>query len=217
MIFTHCGKFGDMLMCLPILSAWWKKTGEKPGLALAQFPYAKESIELLKLQECIGGVYDIEYWPGECWGGFPYKPLKIVGMGEEFINLGFRAYPDKSLIEFVAEEHGLDIDWGFVLNIGGEDRRFPVDAVVIDRYDRPMLEPAGIRGVYLKKENGLLMNLRVAAGAAKVFTYATGAAMALGLARIAATVYVTQSDYAYHRDKVYNRMPWLDLQPLEGF
>lgn len=206
MTFTHCGKFGDMLMCLPILSAYYKRTGEKPDLVLAQFPYADSAVELLRLQECVGNIGRVDNKPTDVWGGWPYKPPHFkIDVGGDVAYLGFRGMPDKSFVDFVAEEHGFAVDHDFELKIGGVDFLYEGKYVCIERYDNPVLGPSGLRGEYIPREVPILEMLRQAAGAAVVSTYATGAAMALCLAGIRCKIYVKVEDYKTRREWVYNR------------
>jgi len=207
MTFSHCGKFGDMLMCLPILSAYYKRTGDKPALALAQFPYVDTAIELLLLQECVGIIYRTPHRPRDMWGGWPYKPEQgyTVDIGDEVVYLGFRGHPDKPFIDFVAEEHGLEIDRDFRLNYGAADSQYAGKHVCIERYDAPILGPAGVEGEYIPRDVTILLALQLAAGAGSVSTYATGSAMALCLSGIKCRIYVNECDYQTRRDWVYNR------------
>lgn len=214
MIFTHCGKFGDMIMCLPILSAYYKKTGIKPTLALADFKYARQSEELLKMQDCIGEILQIQYQPGECWGGYPYHIDLKLNEPDTVVNLGFRGYPDKPLLEFVAEEHGLEIDYGFKLKTYIPMYKYNDKDIVIDRYEDWILLQNRIPGAYLDPKETLVTNLSFAAGAKSAATYATGAAMCLLMAGIPCKVYVLEKDYEYHKDLVYNRFTDFELIKL---
>lgn len=141
-IFTHAGKLGDMLYCLPIAHAWWKQTGRKVHWVLPRcFPPFRYVDALLLMQEATAGVTFVDHpceWSGH--GGQPYRfdpvaHLQKVGWDlgysprprrassnphdNDVFNLGFRGYPDKFVTAFQAEEHGLPWDKDFVLATGG--------------------------------------------------------------------------------------------------
>ena len=200
-------------MCLPILSAWYRKTGEKPALALANFDYADESIELLKKQDCIREIIRFDHTPRDHIGGWPYKgPELHFQPSEPFFNLGFRGVPDKPLLDFVAEEHQLEIDENFVLIFGEPLSTYAGQTVIIDKYEKQFLfQKIGSEGVYLSKNNSISHNLALAAGAQKVITWTTGAAMLLLSAGIPCTIYGENRLREYHLTKVYNRFQHFDF------
>jgi hypothetical protein len=183
---------GDMFQCLPILSSWYKKTGETPTLALAKFPFSKESEELLLMQDCIKEVLFLDYTPDHFGlGGQPYKfDLKqYIQTTDEYINLGFRSFPDKYYGDFISEEYSLDYDYDFVLNIGTKRNKYRGKTVVMDKYENDILKNNGIKGEYLPKTNSLLKNLQLAMGASNVKAFSTASALLLLLAGKNITVY----------------------------
>ncbi len=74
-IFTHCGKLGDMLYCLPIAHAYWLNTGRKVHWVLPHcFPPFRYVRALLELQEATDGVTFVDHKCGfSGHGGQPYS------------------------------------------------------------------------------------------------------------------------------------------------
>lgn len=224
MIFTHTGKMGDMFQCLPILSWWYKTYGEKPTYALGMFPYAKQSEELLRMQECIGDVIYLDYKPQHLGlGGQPYKfDLKqYLNTDQEYINLGFRKFPDKYYGEFIAEEYNLGYDYDFKLNIGDKRNKYRGKTVVMDKYETNILKNKGIKGEYLPQNNSLLKNLQLAMGASNVKSFSTASALLLLLAGKNIIVYGENKQISLgslediHMNLVYSKLPgkatWINI------
>ena len=217
MIFTSCGKMGDLFQCLPIFSAYYAKTGEKVNLALAQFPYRKEMEPLLKMQECIGEIYYTDYSPKMMisnnevlWDLYKFNPYDyglVTESVQPFINIGFRHFPDKNYTQFLAEEHGLDIDWGFKLNIGEKSNKYRGKTVVCDKYAGNPMRNAKVPGEYLLERTPLIKNLQYAAGASCIRTYATGSAILLLLAGKSCIVYGDKDLGYLHMNLVYDKLP----------
>lgn len=222
MIFTSCGKMGDLFQTLPILSAWYKKTGEKADLCLATFPYRRECEELLKMQECIGEVYYVDYAPEMMkpdnivdWSLYRFNPYEhglVTETVQPFINIGFRHFPNKNYTEFLAEDHGLDIDWDFKLNIGEKRNKYRGKVVVIDKFATNILRNKGIKGEYLPESGSIVKNLQLAAGASAVKTTATGSAVLLLMSGINCIIYAKDHDFgidmkSLHMGLIYNKTP----------
>ena len=128
-IFTHCGKLGDCVYTWPIAAWMYRTTGRKVHWVLPRsFGPFRFITSLLQEQEFTDRVslvdYVVEHYGR---GGQPYHfdPWKyLVAAGEtavtkEVFNLGFRAYPDKYIPQYQAEEYGLGWDDNWVLNLGG--------------------------------------------------------------------------------------------------
>ncbi len=219
MIFTHTGKMGDMFQCLPILSWWYKTKGEKAKLVLADFPYSKQSLELLQLQDCISEIIFIDYKPEHFGlGGQPYKfnLNNFLNTNEEYINLGFRLFPNKYYGDFIAEEYNLGYDYEFILNIGEKRNKYCGKTVIMDKYETNILKNKGIKGEYLPATNSLLKNLQLAMGASVVKTFSTASALLLLLAGKNIIVY-GMNEYLekIHMNLVYSKLPgkatWINL------
>jgi hypothetical protein len=215
---------GDALQCLPILSAYYKKTGEKPKFALAQFPYSKQSEELIMMQDCVDSVIHVDYTPEHFGlGGQPYHfdLRQYVDTFEPFINLGFRGFPNKYYGTFIAEEYCLGYDMDFVLNVGEKRNKYRGKTVVLDKFENNILANNRIKGEYLPKNNSLLKNLQFAMGAANVRCFSTASALLLLMAGKNIVVYGENkvlnvgSLERIHMDLVYSKLPgkatWINL------
>lgn len=219
MIFTHTGKMGDMFQCLPILSWWYKTYGEKPKYALGMFPYAKQSEELLRMQECIGDVIYLDYKPQHLGlGGQPYKfdIKQYLDTNEDYINLGFRKFPDKYYGDFIAEEYNLGYDYEFKLNVGDKRNRYRNKTVVMDKYENNILKKKGIKGEYLPQSNSLIKNLQLGMGASNVKAFSTASALLLLMAGKNIIVYGENPGLEkIHMELVYSKLPgkatWINL------
>lgn len=224
MIFTHTGKMGDMFQCLPILSWWYKTYGEKPIYALGMFPYAKQSEELLRMQECIGDVIYVDYKPQHLGlGGQPYKfDLKqYLNTNDNYYNLGFRCFPNKYYGDFIAEEYNLGYDYDFKLNVGDKRNKYRGKTVVMDKYETNILKNKGIKGEYLPQNNSLLKNLQLAMGASNVKSFSTASALLLLLAGKNIIVYGENKQISLgslediHMNLVYSKLPgkatWINI------
>lgn len=233
MIFTHCGKMGDLFQCLPIMSAWYKKHNDKVKLVLGNFPYNKECKPLLEMQECIDEVIYANYLPnmmakdGIDWGLFKFNPHDyiegFIDGPSKYINLGFKHFPNKNYTEFMAEDDNLDIDWDFKLDIGEKSNKFRGKCIVIDKYADNILRNHGIKGEYLQEKTSMIKNLQYAAGASAVKTTTTGSAVLLLMAGINCVIYGKEKPYgeysidmkALHMNLIYNKTPgkatWISI------
>lgn len=124
---THTGKIGDLGFCLPICSWIYKTTGEKIIFILPHFPFTEEIDSLLRLQPFTADILHVEFEINNYdLGGQPYifNPHDYIENLDisKYYNIGFRSRPDKYIPEFYAEEHGLGVDYDFVLNLGLEFR-----------------------------------------------------------------------------------------------
>lgn len=215
MIFTHCGKFGDVIQCLPILSAYYKKTKVKPILMLAKFPFAQQATELLEMQECVAWVEHIPYQPEHFGlGGQPYK-FHLTNVNEQVIHLGFRSFPDKFFGQFIADEYNLEYDYDFILNVGEKRNKYRGKTVIIDRFEDNVLANNKIKGEYLPQSNSLVKNLQLAMGAGTIKTYNTAPAILLTMAGKNIVVYGPKHLKDINMNLVYNhiggKVTWISL------
>lgn len=211
--FINCGKLGDMLMVLPIVSWWHKTTGETPTLLLEDsFPYSRESQELLELQPCVGKV---EY--------FHREPAMITTPRRWFLDwkhridpesmkldprstfaLGFHRVPYAYIPQVYCDEFPgqLGYDGEFVLEIGEPDYTYRGKTVKVDKWEHPQLAniPADAE---LTGNTSLLKNLQYMAGADNVILTTTGSAVAATLAQIPCTVYCDPRLLEYHKQLWY--------------
>lgn len=131
MVFTHSGRMGDFFATLPIYSSWYKTTGQKIQLVFPKnFPFVESTREFLMRFDFIETVItsSFEVWHFDC-GGVPYiwNP-NDHGVGcKKWYNLGFRHAPNKFVANFCAEEHGLEVDDDFYIDI-------PFDIELHERY-----------------------------------------------------------------------------------
>ena len=198
MIFTNCGLLGDMFLCLPVLSWYYKTYGEKVTFALAtHFPYSRDAEELLSTQECIKEVRYFDYTPENYnMGAQPYHINRDV-FGEDIISLGFRSWPDKYLPEFYAEEYGLGVDYDFKLNYGEPFQSFKGCIMKVDKFDSPKLHH--VEALSPAPGNTMVQNLQLAAGAEQIITFTTGFSVMATLARIPVTIYQPYHLIEHHK------------------
>lgn len=118
---THCGKLGDFLYCLPIASWLWQARGRKIHWVLANtfgpFNHIDRLLASLPFTERASYV---PHRIRQGHGGQPYRfdPADYGVAVEEYYNLGFRAFPNKFVTEFCAEEHGFGWDRDYTLDFG---------------------------------------------------------------------------------------------------
>lgn len=119
-IFTHCGKLGDMLYALPVAEWFYRTHGRKVHWVLPHgfgpFHYIRE---LLVLQEHCHDVTLVHHKLANLdAGGQPYRfnPADH-GIEGEYFNLGFRDYPDRFIPAFYASEHGFGFVPGYRLRL----------------------------------------------------------------------------------------------------
>jgi hypothetical protein len=211
--FINCGKLGDMLMVLPILSWWHKHYGEKPTLMLEEtFPYAHESEELLRMQPFIR---DVQYFhrndsmilkPRRWYFDWRHRidPESMKLDPRSTFALGFHQFPYTYIPRVYCDEfpNRLDYDTDFMLEIGNVDYTYKDKTVKIDKWEHPLLKhiPADVE---LGQENSMVKNLQLMAGAKKVILTSTGSTVAATLARIPCTVYCEARLLEYHREIWY--------------
>ena len=198
MIFTNCGLLGDMFLCLPVLSWYYKTHTEKVTFALAtHFPYSRDAEELLRMQECIEDVIYFDYVPKNYdMGAQPYHINSSTFDDEETISLGFQCFPNKYLPAFYAEEYGLGVDYDFVLNYGEPDLTYRDDVVKVDKWENPKLNH--VDAIPLT-EGSMLKNVQYAAGAKQCKTFTTGFSIMATLAKIPITLYEPSHLHQHHQ------------------
>ena len=120
---THTGKAGDFGQCLPVCSWLYKTYNEKIIFILPEgFPFIKQLESLIRLQPFTENVIYCDFNIANFdIGGQPYKfnphdYVKDLNISR-YYNFGFRSVPDKYVSEFYAEEYGLGVDEGFILNL----------------------------------------------------------------------------------------------------
>ena len=211
-VFTSCGKLGDMFLCLPVIS-WYKKVfGVTITFAIADhFPYAKDSYELLMMQDCIDDVIYFKYDDSKCenrtsdnLGKYHITSEMLPKEYQDFkiYSFGFHRWPDKYIPELYAEEYNFKVDYDFKLEYGHSNYFYKNDIVKVDRYESPMLNEF-IEYVSLRSNNSMLENLQYASGAKSVLTFTTGFSIMAALARIPVTIYGSTSLIDHH-NKYYN-------------
>lgn len=221
-IFTNCGKLGDMFLCLPVIS-WYYKVFNKPVvLALADhFPYAKDAYELLMMQDCISDVVYFKYDESMCENRNPFAlgkyhithemlPENYNDKKLSLYSLGFHRWPDKYVPELYAEEYNFKVDYDFKLNYNIKNSFYRFNSVKVDRYESPMLD-AFVDHKPLMQSNSMLENLQYAAGAANVLTYTTGFSIMASLARIPISIYGDTNLISHHENyfKINGGINWI--------
>jgi hypothetical protein len=158
MIFTHTGLMGDFVQTWPIASWYYKQTGEKITFVLADVPCFKSIDELLLKQPFTKNLikipFHVEHWN---MGGQPYKfnPADY-GIQGEYINLGFRDYPQGSWTPFyVAAEYNLGVDMDYVIHVEGEEAS--TNNIVVNRFEGDYTPPRASYNDTGKKEWGDLI------------------------------------------------------------
>lgn len=183
-ILTHCGKLGDMLYCLPIASQLAKTRGCKIHMVLPGcFPPFRYVEALLMQQPFIEKVTFVDHacnWSGHAGQPYKFDPATF-GIHGEYYNLGFRAYPDKFVTAFVAEEHKLDWDRDFTLNL--EPNPF-MDNGKVYRSEQPEVGVAAPHAEIFPIPCDLLWLGRVLAGAKERHLWYSGPAAMMFLARM---------------------------------
>lgn len=120
MVFTHTGRVGDFFYSLPIYSAWYKKHGEPVRIVVPKnFPVLEETKRFALMfpfiADFIVSNLEVEF----IRGGLPYRfdPNDYGISCDKWINIGFREYPNKFITQYYAEEHGLEIDYDFKIDV----------------------------------------------------------------------------------------------------
>lgn len=207
MIFTNCGLLGDMFLCLPVISWYYKHTGDKPVFALADhFPYSRNAEHLLRMQECISDVVYFKFDESQCFRRTadnlgPYHVPKDLFRDTPYENhditsLGFYRWPDKYIPAFYAEEHGMGVDYDFRLNYGEPNYYYQERIVKVDKFESPRL--GHVDAFELPSYNSMQLNLQYAAGAKEIVTFTTGFSIMVTLARIPVTIWQPANLVQHH-------------------
>ena len=116
MIFTHAGKLGDFLLCLPVASYYYKTTGDKVHFVLPKgIPHIQKAISLLEYQDFTEKVslIDFKIHNFNC-GGQPWNinPADF-GIEGEYKNFGYFSLPGKYVPEYYAQNTSLGVDYEY--------------------------------------------------------------------------------------------------------
>lgn len=221
-IFTNCGKLGDSLFCLPVISDYKKRTGHRTIFALSSlFLYSLELKELLEMQWCIDELVYFHHDELKCelrskenlikyhiprdMLPSPYNEYNF-----DMYDLGFHKWPDKYISELYAEEYGFNVDYDFVLNYGDIDYTYKDVKVKVDKYEDLQLE--SFTDYYLlESSNSIVKNIQYAAGAKEVLTFSTGFSVLATLARIPITIYAPQHLIDHHKNyfDIHGGITWI--------
>lgn len=202
-IFTNCGLLGDMFLCLPVISWYYKTYGIKSIFGVSKhFNYSETAEEILSMQECIDKVIYFDWIPEnyQC-GAQPYR-INNNAFTEEYkdytiYSLGFHRWPDKYIPEFYAEEYNLGVDYDFTLNYGDIDYTYKDKDVKVDKYESPQIE--FVDAELLDINNGIVKNLQYAAGAKSIITFTTGFSIMATLARIPVIIWQRRELIEHHK------------------
>ena len=181
MILTHCGKLGDFVYTWPIAQWVYETTGDKVDFVLPKcfkpFRFVKS---LLEIQEFTGTVNFVSFRPLTygC-GGQPYRfNPRDYGYPGDYINLGFRTWPNKYVTEFQAEEHGLKYCSNWKLNLGEPEKPL----LVVCATEQPCISAK--TGERIDLELDVLYNARRMARSTVRKCYFSGMAAILYLAQV---------------------------------
>lgn len=204
-------RFGDALHVLPIASQYSKEHGPIDW-AVAHEQFSEPLCEVLRAQAFINEVHCFHYdhvkdpaWqaPVSCWHPFHEVGDRVNALlGSRYdktICFGYDVgqYESRKIGFFTEHFAGdLPIDWDYRLNYGAPDFAYRGQTVKIDKLYRPML--TDYPGVSLLGNQGVLQNLRYAAGAKEVITTRTGAAIMLSLARIPFSIAFFDHDWDFY-------------------
>jgi hypothetical protein len=190
---THPGKIGDFGLCLPICSWLHKTYNEKIIFILPKgFPFMHSAESLIRLQPFTEDIiycdFKVQHYD---LGGQPYKfnphdyvkDLNIT----RYYNFGFRGQPDKFVTEYYAEEHGLGIDYDYILNL---DLQFNYDRT--DFMCSELLTEYYPNYKQLDFTKDFLTNLRDLANAKERHVHFSSLAVFLSLAKIPFYLYTIQ-------------------------
>lgn len=118
---SHCGKLGDFLLCLPVVSALYKKHGQKIHVLLPEcFKPFKDAISLLEIQPCIERILLIDHRVVHYgWGGQPYQiDYKKYIDSEQHYSFGFSGAIPEYIPYVYAKQYSLDVDDTFKIELG---------------------------------------------------------------------------------------------------
>lgn len=220
MIFTHTGLMGDFVQTWPIASWYYKQTGKKITFVLADVPCFKDIDQLLLKQpfteRLIKVPHVVEHFGR---GGQPYKfNPSDFGVHGEYINLGFRGWPEPEVNPrnwapyYVADEYGFDVDLDYVIEIDGIPNS--TDDIIINTFETPtdfypklyndgnkkswgefmLLNYKPSRGKLLTPGKGLYYDLQLMKNAQHTYTSEGGMSVILDLMDINYTVYYKERD-----------------------
>lgn len=126
LILTHCGKLGDLIYAWPIAAWLHRTTGRKIHWVLPRRFVPFQRVESLLLRQTFSERLTLVDFPVRCQGcgGQPYhfNPADY-GVAGDYLNLGFRWWPNEFVTPFQAQEHGLGWDPDWVLDIGSHEGR----------------------------------------------------------------------------------------------
>jgi hypothetical protein len=121
LILTHCGKLGDFVYAWPIAAWIHRRTGRKIHWVLPRAFTPFQRLQSLLLRQGFSDRVTLVDFPvrSHACGGQPYRfnPADY-GVKGEYLNLGFRRWPNKFVTAFQAEEHGLGWAEDWVLDTG---------------------------------------------------------------------------------------------------
>ena len=124
LILTHCGKLGDLIYAWPIAAWVQRTTGRKIHWVLPRRFVPFQRVESLLLRQKFSERVTLVDFPVRCQGcgGQPYhfNPADY-GVAGDYLNLGFRWWPNKFVTAFQAQEHGLGWDADWVLDVGVQE------------------------------------------------------------------------------------------------
>jgi len=218
-ILTHTGKLGDFAYALQIGSWIFRSHGNRIHWVLTKrfLPFTKIE-SLLCAQEMTERVTLVDF-PVDHWrrGGQPYKFNPAwFGIEGKYYNLGFRNFPqrkwgiirqdlpDKYVSEYMAEEHGLGVDYGFKPNLGHVDQhglRVCTEQLV-GYLDYPTYD----------SNASVLSNLQFMAGASERHCFYSGMASLLYVCGLPIVLYRTWKNpptNTYFPNKQLRKVKWL--------
>ncbi len=213
MIFTHCGLLGDFMLSWPIASWYYKKTGDKIHFVLPDIPCFSQVDEVLEVQPFTEKITKVQFKVDNfSRGGQPYNlnPADFGILGEYF-NLGFWSHPDKYCAEFFAEEHGLGVDYDYVLFVEDDEsiqKHSKIIATPISdaysendieltkrQWGKYMLDNFCPRDAFkLDLSKSLYYNLKLCKKADHVYSSDGGISIALDFMRVKQTVYYKERE-----------------------
>jgi len=208
MIFTHCGLLGDFMLSWPIASWYYKKTGEKIHFVLPNIPCFSQVDSVLLKQPFTDKITRVDFKVDHfSMGGQPYNinPADF-GITGEFVNLGFYEWPDEYCAKAMADEHGLGVDYDYVMEITVDENTPKFDKIIafpiVDDYEitasemtkrqwgKYMLENFCPRDCHvLDLSKTLYENLQICKNSNHVYCSDGGISIALDLMRVSQTVY----------------------------
>ncbi len=156
---------GDLLCTLPVVSSYYKLTGDKPLFLTVE--YCEPLVELLNLQECIDRAITVPH-PIEDFsqGGQPWKiePELYGYQCDTLYSLGFESWPYPTVSDYVSRRTGLAIDTEFVLHVPVTEQDIEKNKNIlytdrqmyVDRYGATLIDSTGsfLRALIAIKASG---------------------------------------------------------------